>query len=139
MDGKYFRKDVTIAVPPEDIPYPNWTEVVPDGRNFLGLPWIMELDWDASQPVPVASVDENGQRIITFSMTHPEAGNQYTLSFAFDLNSGSVISIQRTNHYERDGCTYTSSSLVFGIRLNQPDIGTKIQQQYLETQLQVIA
>ena len=139
VDGKYFRKDVTIAVPPEDIPYPNWTEVVPDGRNFLGLPWIMELDWDASQPVPVASVDENGQRIITFSMTHPEAGNQYTLSFAFDLNSGSVISIQRTNHYERDGCTYTSSSLVFGIRLNQPDIGTKIQQQYLETQLQVIA
>ena len=138
VDGKYFRRDVTIAVPPEDIPYPNWTEVVPDGRNFLGKPWLMELDWDASQPELVASTEENGQRIATFSMVDPEVGNGYMLTFVFDLNSGSVISIQRTTGYERAGCTYTSTSLVFGIQLNQPEIGQRIQQTYLETQLQVI-
>jgi hypothetical protein len=138
VDGKYFRRDVTIAVPPEDIPYPNWTEVVPDGRNFLGKPWLMELDWDASQPELVASTEENGQRIATFSMVDPEVGNGYMLTFVFDLNSGSVISIQRTTSDERAGCTYTSTSLVFGIQLNQPQIGERIQQTYLETQLQVI-
>lgn len=138
VDGKYFRRDVTIAVPPEDIPYPNWTEVVPDGRNFLGKPWLMELDWDASQPELVASTEENGQRIATFSMVDPEVGNGYMLTFVFDLNSGSVISIQRTTSFVRDGCTYTSTSLVFGIQLNQPQIGERIQQTYLETQLQVI-
>jgi beta-lactamase regulating signal transducer with metallopeptidase domain len=138
VDGKYFRRDVTIAVPPEDIPYPNWTEVVPDGRNFLGKAWLMELDWDASQPELVASTEENGQRIATFSMVDPEVGNGYMLTFVFDLNSGSVISIQRTTSEERAGCTYTSTSLVFGIQLNQPQIGERIQQTYLETQLQVI-
>ena len=60
------------------------------------------------------------------------------LTFVFDLNSGSVISIQRTTSDERAGCTYTSTSLVFGIQLNQPQIGERIQQTYLETQLQVI-
>jgi hypothetical protein len=138
VDGRYFRRDVTIAVPPEEIPYPNWTEVVPDGRNFLGKPWLMELDWDASQPELVASTEENGQRIATFSMVDPEVGNGYMLTFVFDLNSGSVISIQRTTSFERMGCTYTSTSLVFGIQLNQPQIGERIQQTYLETQLQVI-
>lgn len=138
VDGKYFRRDVTIAVPPEEIPYPNWTEVVPDGRNFLGKAWLMELDWDVSQPELVASTEENGQRVTTFSMVDPEVGNGYMLTFVFDLNSGSVISIQRTTGYERAGCTYTCTSLVFGIQLNQPQIGERIQQTYLETQLQVI-
>ena len=71
-------------------------------------------------------------------MVDPEVGNGYMLTFVFDLNSGSVISIQRTTSDERAGCTYTSTSLVFGIQLNQPEIGQRIQQTYLETQLQVI-
>lgn len=137
-NGKYYRKTITDSMPPEEVNDGNWISVVESGRNFLGLPWFMYENWGASDLVLLSSKDVSGQRVISFAVDESESGEDHTITFRFDLGSGSLIAIERTLTYESNGNICTAYSVVSDIRLNQTDIGQMIGQQYLETQLQVI-
>lgn len=134
-NGKYYRKTVTDSMPPEDVNYGNWMSVVESGRNFLGLPWFMNENWGG---VILTPYEVNGQWVISFTADESESGKDHTVTFRFDSNNGSLISIERMLTYESNGTICTSYSVVSDIRLNQADIGALIEQQYQETQLQVI-
>ena len=138
VDGQYYIKNVTDAMPHEDVEYRNWTAVAEPDIQYTGTPWLISLNWEESEPTIAATAEQNGQRIITCSMKDPVVGDRYMLTFVFDIKSGDLNTVQRTVNYERVGCVYTSLSIAYSIRLNQADIGALIEQQYVETQLQVI-
>lgn len=137
-NGKYYRKTVTDSMPPEEVNYGNWMSVVESGRNFLGLPWFMYENWGASDLVLLSSKDVSGQRVISFAVDESVSSDDCIITFRFDSNSGSLISLERTLTYESNGTICTAYSVVSDIRVNQADIGALIEQQYQETQLQVI-
>ncbi len=134
-NGKYYRKTITDSMPPEDVNFGNWMAVVESGRNFLGLPWFLNENWGGGILTPY---EMDGQWVISFAVDESEFGKDHTITFRFDSDSGRLISIERILTYESNGTIYTAYSVVSDIQLNQPDIGAKIEQQYLETQLQVI-
>jgi beta-lactamase regulating signal transducer with metallopeptidase domain len=139
VNGRHYEKDVTIAVPPEDIPYPHWTMVNQPSREFLEAPWIMRFQWNDENISFVASQTQFDEEIITLSVREMELDNSYQLTFRFNAQTGAIRSIRRTVVYESVGTTYTSTVTYAYFSFDETEIDNMIRQNYLETQIQPIS
>jgi beta-lactamase regulating signal transducer with metallopeptidase domain len=139
VNGRHYEKDVTIAVPPEDIPYPHWTMVNQPSREFLEAPWIMRFQWNDENISFVASQTQFDEEIITLSVREMELDNSYQLTFRFNAQTGAIRSIRRTVVYESVGTTYTSTVTYAYFSFDEAEIDNMIRQNYLETQIQPIS
>ena len=108
------------------------------GIEFKDTPWLLSLNWDASEPILLGIEEKGGFHAISWSVKDPTLGIRYTLTFLVDNSNAKLITITRTKEYGSGDSVYESTSVAFDIRLNQADIGAVIEQQYQETQLQVI-
>lgn len=108
------------------------------GIEFKDTPWLLSLNWDASEPILLGIEEKGGFHAISWSAKDPTLGIRYTLTFLVDNSNAKLITITRTMEYGSGDSVYESTSVAFDIRLNQADIGAVIEQQYQETQLQVI-
>lgn len=136
--GQYYEKDVTIAVPPEDIPYPQWTRVQQPGLGLSGVPWIMNIRWEEAKPAFLADGITESEEIITVVVEDPEPEYPYTLTFHFDLISGGLNSVCMTRTFQSLGAVYTSTSTIDHFSFDSQQVKAEIEKTYLETQLQVI-
>lgn len=121
-DGQQFRKDITDAVPEEDIPTIEWTQVNLSENLHAKHAWIMDLHWgeDAIEfltytgngdgyeggtftPLSVSSATEGSVELITVELEFGaeqtvndiEQGALWILTFRFDLYSGDVTEVKR--------------------------------------------
>lgn len=138
INGQHFEKDVTIAVPPEDIPYPQWTRIAQPSEVFSHEPWIMRFEWNPDHISFLASQTQFDEEIITLSVRDPELESSYQLTFRFNAQTGVLRSICDTVTYESVGTTYTSTTTYAYFSFDKVKIDAVIQQNYLETQLQTI-
>lgn len=121
-DGQQFRKDITNAVPEEDNPTIEWTQVNLSENLHAKHAWIMDLHWgeDAIEfltytgngdgyeggtftPLSVSSATEGSVELITVELEFGaeqtvndiEQGALWILTFRFDLYSGDVTEVKR--------------------------------------------
>lgn len=137
--GKYYRKNVSDAMPPEELAYGNWTWVEQPELQFSGEPWIMNVRWGEAAVSILASDTTAMEEVITVSVNDPEAEYPYQLTFRFDRESGTLSSIRMWHSYEFAGVTYTSSATIESYSFDEREIKATIQKYYLETQVQAIS
>lgn len=136
--GKYYRKNVSAAMPPEELSYGNWTWVEQPEQQFSGEPWIMSVRWDEAYVTLLDADVTSMEEVITVSVDDPEAEYPYQLTFCFDRESGSINSIRLWHTYGFAGATYTSSATIESYGFDESEINATIQKYYLETQVQAI-
>lgn len=124
-DRSQYRRDITSAIPEEDVPYPNWTSGYFSNVHYANHCWIMDFEWTDSGFVLERNSVRTEYRILSVNeetdgdyerisleaeiVDGPEDAGSIVFTFCFDTRSKEVVRVIRTNSDQTTTVTNTLS------------------------------
>lgn len=130
-DGRQFTKDITVSVPQEEIPCPNWIETDLSGDPFVPQCWLTQFVWDSEQISFDSAQTQTQHDVISICIKDETlASGSYTLTFRFDTASGQLTSVIKTIQINQDQTSVTTYEI---LSTNDSGISAAIDAYYQQT------